>query len=102
MNWSASFVFLLLIATVVSLVAQRLRVPYTVALVVAGLGLGATHAFAAPTLTRELMFGLVLPALIFEAAFDLEMDEVRHDGVTLASLAVPGVVAGIVNTAFAL
>ncbi len=102
MNWPASFVLLLLIATVVSLVAERLRVPYTVALVVAGLGLGATHLFAAPTLTRELMFGLVLPALIFEAAFDLEMDEVRHDGVTLAALAVPGVVAAIVITAFAL
>ncbi|HEY2163067.1 MAG TPA: sodium:proton antiporter, partial [Gemmatimonadaceae bacterium] len=102
MTWSASFVFLLLVATVVSLVAQRLRVPYTVALVVAGLGLGATHLFTAPTLTRDLMFGLVLPALIFEAAFDLEMDEVRHDGVTLASLAVPGVVAAIVITAFAL
>src|SRR6476660_216220 len=102
MNWPASFVLLLLVATVVSLVAERLRVPYTVALVVAGLGLGATHAFTAPTLTRGLMSGLVSPALVFEAAFDLEMDEVRHDGVTLASLAVPGVVAAIVITAFAL
>lgn len=41
------------------------------------------------------MFGLVLPALIFEAAFDLELEEIRRDGVTLASLAVPGVIAAI-------
>ena len=103
MNWPAgSFVLLLLVATVVSLAARRFRVPYTVALVVAGLLLGATHAFPAPKLTRELMFGLVLPALVFEAAFDLQIDEVRHDGVTLAALAVPGVVAAIVITAFAL
>src|SRR5215831_698889 len=102
MNVSAAFVLLLLIATIVSLAAQHFRVPYTVALVVAGLGLGATHAFVAPTLTRQLMFELVLPALVFEAAFDLQIEEVRHDGVTLAWLAVPGVVATIVITAFAL
>jgi monovalent cation:H+ antiporter, CPA1 family len=102
MNWPGLFVLLLLVATTVSLVAQRLRVPYTVALVLAGLGLGALHLVAAPTLTRDLMFGLVLPALVFEAAFDLELEEVRHDGVTLSSLAVPGVIAAIVITAIGL
>ncbi len=102
MSWPAAVVLLLLVATIVSFVAERLRVPYTVALVVAGLGLGATHLFIAPTLTREVMFGVVLPALVFEAAFDLEIEEVRHDSITLAALAVPGVVAAIVITAFAL
>jgi monovalent cation:H+ antiporter, CPA1 family len=48
------------------------------------------------------MFGLVLPALVFEAAFDLELEEVRHDGVTLASLAVPGVIVAIVIMAIVL
>ena len=102
MNRPGTFVLLFLVATVVSLVARRVRVPYTVALVVAGLGLGATHVLAAPALTRDVMFGLVLPALLFEAAFDLELEEVRHDGVTMASLAVPGVVASILITLFAL
>ena len=103
MNWPAgSFVLLLLVATTVSLAARRFRVPYTVALVVAGLLLGATHAFPPPELTRKVMFGLVLPALVFEAAFDLQIEEVRHDGVTLAALAVPAVVAAIALTAFAL
>ena len=102
MSWPAAVVLLLLVATIVSFVAERLRVPYTVALVVAGLGLGATHLFVAPTLTRELMFGVVLPALVFEAAFDLEIEEVRHDSITLAALAVPGVIAAIVITAFTL
>jgi CPA1 family monovalent cation:H+ antiporter len=92
---AATYVMLLLIATIVSLVARRLRIPYTVALVVAGLAIGATHAIAAPSLTREAMFGVVLPALLFEAAFDLELEEVRQDGVMLAALAVPGVIASI-------
>jgi len=74
MNWPAgSFVLLLLVATTVSLAARRFRVPYTVALVVAGLLLGAAHAFPPPELTRRVMFGLVLPALVFEAAFDLQL-----------------------------
>jgi len=98
---SAILVILSLIATVVWLAARRLRVPYTVALVVAGLVLGSTHVFPAPALTRNVMFGLVLPALIFEAAFDLELEEVRRDGVTLASLAVPGVIAAIGATVLA-
>ncbi len=102
MGWPIAFVLLLLVATIVSLVARRLRMPYTVALVVAGLALSATHLFTAPTLTREVMFGLVLPALVFEAAFDLEIEEVRHDGVTLAALSVPAVIVAIVITSYAL
>src|SRR5215470_11408700 len=84
------FVLLFLVATIVSLVARRLRVPYTVALVLAGLALGASHALEAPALTHDVMFGLVLPALVFEAAFDLEIEEVRQDGITLGALAIPG------------
>ena len=101
MSQSAIFVFLSLIAAVVWLAARRLRVPYTVALVVAGLVLGSVHPFAAPTLTPDMMLQLVLPALIFEAAFDLDFAEIRRDGVTLASLAVPGVIASIGATVMA-
>jgi CPA1 family monovalent cation:H+ antiporter len=102
MSLTSTFVLLFLIATIVSLVARRLRIPYTVALVVAGLALGATHVFVAPVLTRDAMFGLVLPALLFEAAVDLDLEEVRQEGVTLAALAVPGVVAAIAIIVLAL
>jgi monovalent cation:H+ antiporter, CPA1 family len=102
LRWPIAFVLLLLVAAIVSLVARRLRLPYTVALVVAGIALGATHVFTAPTLTRELMFGLVLPALVFEAAFDLEIEEMRHDGVTLAALTVPAVIGAIAITTYTL
>ena len=51
MTHPGAFVLLFLVATIVSLVARRLRVPYTVALVLAGLALGASHALEAPALT---------------------------------------------------
>ncbi|HTE47645.1 MAG TPA: sodium:proton antiporter [Gemmatimonadaceae bacterium] len=92
---AGSVVLLLVVATVVSLVARRLRIPYTVGLVVAGLALGATHLIVPPALTRELLFTLILPGLIFDAAFNLHIEEFRRDAVTLVSLAVPGVIAAI-------
>jgi CPA1 family monovalent cation:H+ antiporter len=93
---ASSFVLLFVVATVVSLVAGRLRIPYTVGLVVAGLALGATHIIATPPLTRELLFTLILPGLLFDAAFNLHIKEFRRDAVTLVSLAVPGVIVAIV------
>ncbi|AHG88498.1 sodium/hydrogen exchanger [Gemmatirosa kalamazoonensis] len=90
-----TLVLLFVVATIVALVARRVRVPYTVALVIAGLGLGATHVIEAPPLTKELLFTLFLPGLLFEAAFHLEWREFWHDRVTLVALAVPGVVAAM-------
>lgn len=66
------FVALFLVATAVALVARALRTPYTVALVVTGLALGATHVLSPPHLTRELLYAVFLPGLVFEAAFHLD------------------------------
>ena len=93
---AGSLVLLLVVATGVSLAARRLRIPYTVGLVVAGLLLGTTHVIDAPPLTRELLFALILPGLLFDAALNLHIEEFKRDAVTLVSLAVPGVIAAIV------
>jgi CPA1 family monovalent cation:H+ antiporter len=66
--------------------------PYTVALVVAGLGLGATNLVAPPVLTKELLFAVFLPGLLFEAAFRLELHEFWQNRTAIFSLALPGVV----------
>jgi len=65
-------VALFAVATAVALVARRFRVPYTVALVVTGLVLGTAHALEPPHLTKELLYAVFLPGLLFEAAFALE------------------------------
>jgi hypothetical protein len=56
-----SFVLLLVVATAVAIAARRLRLPYTVALVCAGLVLGFLHLFEPPQLTKELLYALFLP-----------------------------------------
>ncbi|MCS6902047.1 MAG: cation:proton antiporter, partial [Myxococcales bacterium] len=59
------------IATAVAIAVRRLKIPYTVALVVAGIVLGSIHVLPTFHLTKELMFAVFLPGLIFEASFHM-------------------------------
>lgn len=99
MHFEIVFVTLFAVATAVALAARWLRVPYTVALVGAGLLLGTAHAFHAPHLTKDLLYAVFLPGLLFEAAFHLEFPKFWQNKIAILALAVPGVVAAIALTA---
>jgi CPA1 family monovalent cation:H+ antiporter len=93
---------LLLVATAVALLARRLRTPYTVTLVVAGIGLGVAAPYApfidldAIQLTPEVLFHVFLPILLFEAAFHLSWSALRENARAILLLAVPGVVLSVI------
>jgi CPA1 family monovalent cation:H+ antiporter len=99
MHLETMFLILFTVATAVAVAARRFRIPYTVALVAAGLALGASHVVEAPHLTRELLYSLVLPGLLFEAAFHIDLRDFRRNQLAIYTLAVPGVVASIGLTA---
>jgi CPA1 family monovalent cation:H+ antiporter len=99
---TAGIIILYSVAMVVAIVSRRLRVPYTAALLLAGVALGSTHVAALPHLTRELLFAVFLPGLLFEAAYHLEVRELRENAWTIGALAVPGVVVAIGLTALLL
>ena len=99
MTTENTLVVLFVIATAVALAAHRLRVPYTVALVLAGLGIGTLNLIEPPHLTKELLFAFILPGLLFEAAFHLDFAIVRRNWRTITALAAPGVVVAIGLTA---
>jgi monovalent cation:H+ antiporter, CPA1 family len=85
---------LLALAGLVAIVARPLRLPYTVALVIAGLAVGAlAAALGQPAIqvTPELVLIALLPGLVFEAAYRLRLDELRRWLSGLVLLAVPGV-----------
>ena len=84
------YIELLLVVTLVAIAVRRLRVPYTVALVVVGLLITFQDA-AAVELTPELILALFLPPLVFEAALHLSLDELRRGLPAIVTLAVPGV-----------
>lgn len=82
---------LLLVISLVALVVRRLRVPYTVALVIVGL-LITFQQPAQFTLTPNLILALFVPPLVFEAAFHLEFRRLWDNLLPIAVLAIPGVI----------
>jgi CPA1 family monovalent cation:H+ antiporter len=99
MQFEILFLLLFSVATAVALLAKRLKLPYTVVLVLAGLLLGPTHTIEPPHLSRELITAYILPGLLFEAAFHLDFSDFWRNRWAIHTLAVPGVVASIVLTA---
>jgi CPA1 family monovalent cation:H+ antiporter len=80
---------MLLMASLVAMLGRRLRVPHTIALVVAGL---LTFGQAARIeMTPELILALFVPPLVFEAALRLPLRRLRDDLLPITLLAVPGV-----------
>lgn len=102
MSTAGTFVILFCIATAVAVAVRRLRVPYTVALVVVGLALGSANVVDAPHLTKELLFTVFLPGLLFEAAVHIDSVVFRRMWMAITLLAIPGVVAAIGITALLL
>ena len=82
---------LLLIVSLVAIAVRRLRVPYTVALVIVGLLL-TTQQPIDLRFTPELILGLLVPPLVFEAAFHLNVRELRRNLAGVLLLTVPGVI----------
>ena len=99
MSTEVVLTLLFVVAAAVAILARRMRVPYTVALVVAGLVLGMLQLLQPPRLTRELLFSVFLPGLVFEAAFHLEFRDLRRHAFPIATLALPGVVLSMLATA---
>ncbi len=89
--------FLLLIAVVVAMLTQRLDLPYSAGLVAAGIVLAFSRFSPAITLTKDLLFTVLLPPLIFQAAFYIDWRHLRRDLGVIVVLATLGVVlsAGI-------
>ena len=82
---------LLLIAAVVAMVTRRLRLPYSVGLVVAGIIFAALPFSPNIYLTKDLIFTALLPPLLFEAAFHIPWNQMRRDFLVIVALATVGV-----------
>src|ERR1035437_6334691 len=92
-------ILLLLIAAVVAMLTRRLRLPYCVGLVAAGIVL-ATLPFAPKTiLTKDLIFTALLPPLLFEAAFYIPWNQLRRNSSVIIVLATLGVLLSASVTA---
>src|SRR3982751_2510403 len=82
---------LLLVACVIAMLSRRLGLPYIVGLVVAGFLIAFLPNSPELPLSRELIFNVLLPPLVFEAALQLEWRRFREELPLTLTLAFAGV-----------
>jgi len=88
----APIVILLLIACVVAIIAQWLKQPYTVALVIVGLMVAITKVTPDISISHNVTFMIVLPPLLFQGALHMDLSQLKENWKSIALLAVPGVI----------
>jgi CPA1 family monovalent cation:H+ antiporter len=101
--------WLLIAASVIAVVAARLKLPYTVALVLGGLVLGSVHLPIVDALvsnkpdwlTPSITLVIFLPALLFEGSLRLQVRDLRENAVSIGLLATVGVLFATLITGFA-
>src|SRR5947207_11247310 len=89
----------LVVAILVAIIARRLHLPYTVGLVVSGLGLAMAGLETGVMLTHDFIFDVILPPLLFEAALSIHWRELRRDMLPVVVLSTLGVVISAVVVA---
>ncbi|HEX4168156.1 MAG TPA: Na+/H+ antiporter [Bryobacteraceae bacterium] len=78
---------LLTVVIIFALIARKLDTPYPIVLVIAGLVLGFVPGVPQITLNPDLIFLLVLPPLLFSAAWNTSWREFRFNLISIAMLA---------------
>jgi CPA1 family monovalent cation:H+ antiporter len=90
---------MLLIAAVVAMLCRKVRIPYSVGLVATGLVLAVLPLHFTFLLTKSFIFHVLLPPLVFEAAFLIDWRPLRRDLPVVLVLATMGVVVAAAVTA---
>jgi CPA1 family monovalent cation:H+ antiporter len=95
----AIFLLLLVFVAVFAGLAQRLKVPYPILLVIAGLLLSFLPGMPRIGLNPDLVFLVFLPPLLYSAAWTLSWREFQRNFVSIAMLAVGLVLFTVVGLA---
>jgi len=106
------FLLLLLIAaSLIALITIRLKVPYTIALVIGGVAIDLFHVpiqeilgegGQTALLTPDVIFVLFLPVLLFEAGINVHVRHLRENLFPILLLAVAGVLVATLATGYAI
>jgi CPA1 family monovalent cation:H+ antiporter len=89
-----AFVLLLSLSALVAIISRRIRLPYTVALVLVGLALSFFPSPITIDLSSELILALLVPPLIFEATLNMRWEHLRRNLAPILLLAIVGTTAG--------
>jgi CPA1 family monovalent cation:H+ antiporter len=90
------------VALVVNFITEKLSVPYTLGLVIVGLGIGLVGLAPEAQLTPDLVLFVFLPPLLFEGAWSVKLSLLRENWRAIFFLAGPGLLLSLVIIAAAL
>lgn len=93
-----SVYLLLFIATLVAIVTQRVHIPYTVGLVITGIAVSFFPFTPKIELSKELIFTVLLPPLIFEATLFIRWRELTRNLPVILVFAILGVILSALLT----
>ena len=106
----SGIIILLIIAAAISAIGKKVRLPFTVMLVVVGAliamaenSIPALNILHSLSLSPDIILYIFLPTLIFESAFNMNARQLWHNIVPVLTLAVPGlllstgIIGGIVT-----
>ncbi len=94
------FVVLLLVTASVAITVKWIRLPYSIALVIAGLCIGLFHILPPVEMTPDLILLIFLPAILFEASWNIRLTELQEGWKAITILATIGVVINTVLVAY--
>jgi monovalent cation/hydrogen antiporter len=84
-------VVLFILASMIGLsaIAGRIKIPYPILLVSAGIAFGFVPGMPVIQLSPEVVFLIFLPPLLYDAAFNISFTQLRKDLPTITTLAIP-------------
>lgn len=86
------FLVLLMVTAAVAMAVKWVRLPYSISLVIVGLLIGVFHLLPPVEMTPELILLVFLPALLFEASWNIDLKELKENWLAILLLSVPGLV----------
>ena len=82
---------LLMVSAAVAIFVRWIKLPYSLALVIVGLVIGLFNLLPGVQMTPNLILLVFLPALLFEASWNIDVSELKRDKIPIIVLSTVGV-----------
>lgn len=81
-------IFILAMMIGLSAIADKVKLPYPILLIVAGIGIGFVPSIPKISLNSEIIFLIFLPPLLYDAAFNISYTQFKTNINTIGTLAI--------------
>lgn len=87
---SFTFIWLLILASIVAMLGRFIKIPYSIVLVLSGLFVGYLDILHGVHLDPHTLFAIFLPPLLFEAGINIPLEPLKKNWKIIITLAVFG------------